>query len=98
MRVTRGEGELVRLRRDEPSATMRALQISRGFEHGEVTPDCGNGRTDVLGEVLKRRKFNLLKVDFQPVFPLVCRHCGNRLVDIGINCKIFVDLASESLK
>ena len=52
----------------------------------------------MLGQVFKRRKFNLLEIGFQPVFSLFCRHSGNNVIDVGIFCKIFVDGMAETVK
>ena len=89
MRVARGEGEFVRLRGNEPRAAVGAFQIPRGLQYREIPADGRNGRADVLGQVFKRRKFNLLEIGFHPVFALFCRHCGN---DIGRYWKILQDI------
>ncbi len=60
MRVARGKCELVGLGRDDACAAMRALQIPGGFQDRQIATDSRDGRANVFGQVLKRRKLHLL--------------------------------------
>jgi len=71
---------------------MSAPHATASFKRGQITADGGSGRFHMLGKLFQRRKFNTLKVSFNAVFALICRHNFNNLIDIGRFCKINVDL------
>jgi putative phosphotransacetylase len=75
-----------------------ATQIADRFERHQITPNGGERSIHVMGQFIKRRKFNALKIDFNAVFALFCRHYFNSLEYYEQFCNKNVDLSSKYVK